>query len=123
MTSSTVATLECAAHGSDQDAEQGIGGDGAEQGPHHRRVLGRRERVDQDMQREQRKAEADRDAAHVLDARAPAAAKGEQPDDEQHRRRGRDVERQDLHDQRGADIGAEHDGKRRDERDHAVGRK
>ena len=34
---------------------------------------------------------------------------------------GGDVERQDLHDQRGADIGAEHDRERRDQADQALG--
>ena len=42
-----------------------------------------------------------------------AAAERHEADDEQHRRGGRDVERQHLHDQRRADVGAEHDGERR----------
>ena len=77
MISSTVATLECAAQvsaGRDHDAQHRIAGDGVEQRAHRRRVLGRRQRVEQDMQREQHQAEADRDASEVLDARARAAA-------------------------------------------------
>ncbi len=64
------------------------------------------------MQRQQHQAEADKDAADVLDARARPAAEGDEADDEQHGRDGGDVERQHLHDQRGADIGAEHDRER-----------
>ena len=119
MISSTVATLECAAQVSAaaiSDAQQRIAGDGAEQRAHRRRVLGRRERVEQDMQREQHQAEPDRHPAEVLDPRARAAAEGDEADDEQHRRAAGDVERQQLHDQRRADIGAEHDRKRRNER-------
>ena len=51
-----------------------------------------------------------------------AAAEGDEADDEQDRRDGGDIERQDLHDQRGADIGAEHDGERRHQADQAFGR-
>ena len=96
----------------EQDAEHGIAGDGVHEHAHARRVLRRRQRIEQDMQRQQHQAEPDKDAADVLDARARPAAEGDQADDEQHGRHGGDVERQDLHDQRGADIGAEHDGER-----------
>src|SRR3981081_3165709 len=40
---------------------------------------------------------------------ARAAAEGDQAEDEKNGRCGSDIERQDLDDQRGADIGAEHD--------------
>ncbi|MEH2607221.1 hypothetical protein V1277_006598 [Bradyrhizobium sp. AZCC 1588] len=83
----------------------------------------RRQRIEQDVQRQQHQAEADKDAADVLDARARPGAKGDQANDEQHRRDGGDVERQDLHDQRGADIGTEHDGERRHQADEPVRRK
>ena len=53
------------------------------------------------------------DAADILDPRARSAAEGDEADDEKHRRDGGNVERQHLHDQGGADIGAEHDRKRR----------
>ena len=75
MISSTMATLECAAQVSDgreQDAQHGIAGDGVQQHAHARRVLGRRQRVEQDVQRQQHQAEPDGDAAEVLDARARA---------------------------------------------------
>ena len=107
----------------DQDAEHGVAGDGVHQHADARRVLGRRQRVEQDVQRQQHQPEADRDAAEILDARTRTVAEGEQADDEQHRRHRGDVERQHLHDQRGADIGAEHDGKRRHQRDQAFGGK
>ena len=74
------------------------------------------------MQRQQHQAEPDRDAADVLDARARAAAEGDQADDKENRRDGGDIEGQDLHDQRGPDIGAEHDGQRRNQADQAFGR-
>ena len=108
--------------GREDDAEHGIAGDGVHEHAHARRILGRRQRVEQDMQRQQHQAEPDRDAADVLDARARPAAEGDQADDEQHRRDGGDIERQDLHDQRGADIGAEHDRKRRHQADQAFRR-
>ena len=80
MISSTVATLECAAQvttARDQDAEHGIAGDGVHQHAHARRVLRRRQRVEQDVQRQQHQAEPDRDAADILDARARPAAEGD----------------------------------------------
>ena len=123
MISSTLATLECTSPGqiaAEQDAEHGIAGDGVHEHADTRRVLRRRQRIEQDMQRQQHQTEPDKDAADVLDARARPAAEGDQADDEQHRRDGGDVERQDLHDQRGADIGAEHDGERGDEADEPL---
>ena len=93
----------------------------AEQRAHRRRLLGRRQRVEQDVQREQRQAEADGDAAERPGQAAAADAEGHEADDEQHRRDRRDVEGQQLHDQRRADIGAEHDGERRHQADQAVG--
>ena len=107
----------------EQDAEHGIAGDGVHEYAHARCVLRRRQRIEQDMQRQQHQAEPDKDAADVLDARARPAAEGDQADDEQYGRDGGDVERQDLHDQRGADIGAEHDGERGDEADEPLRRK
>ena len=41
-----------------------------EQRAHRRRLLGRRQRVEQDVQRQQHQAEADGDAADILDAGA-----------------------------------------------------
>ena len=124
MISSTVATLECTAHvsgGADDDAEHGIAGDRVHEDAHAGRILRRRQRIEQDVQRQQHQAEADGDAAEVLDARARAAAEGDEAEDEQNRRGGSDVERQHLDDQRGADIGAEHDRERRDQADEAFG--
>ena len=105
----------------ERDAEHGIAGDGVHEDPHAGCVFGRRQRVEQNMQRQQHQAEADRDAADVLDARARAAAEGDEADDEQDRGHGGDVERQDLDDQRRADIGAEHDRQRRHQADQAFG--
>ena len=90
---------------------------------HARRILGRRQRVEQDVQRQQHQAEADRDAAEVLDARARrrcGTRSGRCMNSTGATRR--DVERQHLDDQRGADIGAEHDGERRHQADQAFRR-
>jgi hypothetical protein len=106
-----------------QDAENRIAGDGVHEHAYARGILCRRQRIEQDMQRQQHQAEANQDAADVLDARAGPAAERDQAENEQHGRDGGDIERQDLHDQRGADIGAEHDGKRRHQADQALRRK
>jgi hypothetical protein len=55
-------------------------------------------------------------------ATRPTRAEGDEADDEQDRRDLGDVEREHLHDQRGANIGAEHDRKRRHQADEALGR-
>jgi hypothetical protein len=114
-------TSASAAGSVDDDAEHRIGGDGGEQRPHRRRLFGRRQGVKQDMQRQKRQAEPDGDAAERLGEAAAAGAEGDEPDDEQRRRDCGNIERQELHDQRGADIGAEHDGERGHQADHAVG--
>ena len=102
--------------GRDHDAEHGIAGDRIHENADARRILGRCQRIQQDVQRQQHQAEADQDAADVLDPRARAGAEGDEAEDEQNRRDRGDVERQHLDDQRGADIGAEHDGERRHQR-------
>ena len=75
------------------------------------------------MQRQQHQAEPDRDPADILDPRARAAAERNETDDEQDGRGRGDVERQHLNDQRGADIGAEHDRERRHQADQPFGGK
>ena len=100
---------ECA----DQDAEHRIAGDRIHEDAHTGRILGRGQRAEQDMQRQQHQAEADGHAADILDASARPGAEGHQPDDEQRRSRRRDIERKHLNDQRGADIRTEHDCQRR----------
>ena len=75
------------------------------------------------MQGEQRQAEPDGDPAERLGQAAATGAESEEPDDEQHRRDRRNVERQQLHDQCCADIGAEHDGERGHQADDTVGGK
>ena len=107
--------------GADQDAEHGIAGDRIHEDAGAGRIFRRRQRIEQDMQRQQHQSEPDRDAADVLDARPRAAAEGDEADDEQHRCDGGDVERQNLHDQRGADVGPEHDRQRRHQADQAFG--
>ena len=56
-----------------------------------------------------------------MSLRARAAAECDQADDEENRRDGGDVERQDLNNQRGTDIGAEHDCERGHQGDQTFG--
>ncbi len=73
MISSTTATLECAAQVSAAAIRTQSTGSPVivgEQRAHRRRVLGGRQRVEQDMQREQHQAKTDRHPAEVADARA-----------------------------------------------------
>ena len=120
MISSTIATLEWAAQVSRAASRMHITGSPvmAPAGRAHAgRALGRLQRVEQDVQRQQHQPQADGDAAEVLDPAARAAAERDHADDEQRRRGGGDVERQQLHDQRRADVGAEQDGQGRDQAD------
>ena len=81
MTRRTLATLECTSQvtsGADENAEHGIAGDGIQDDADAGRVFGGCQRVEQDMQRQQHQAEADRDAADVLDPRPRAAAEGDE---------------------------------------------
>ena len=67
------------------------------------------------MQRKQHQPDPDRYAAKILKASPLAAPEREDADGDQHRKDNGHVERQDLDDQRRADIGAEHDGERGNE--------
>jgi hypothetical protein len=62
----------------DDDAEHRIAGDRIQDDVDAGRIFGGCERVEQDMQRQQHQAEADRDAAEVLDPRPRAAAEGDE---------------------------------------------
>ena len=74
------------------------------------------------MKRQQHQAETDRDSAHVLDPGLRTAAKRHQAENEQHWGGRGDVEGQDLNDQRGPEVRAEHDRKRRDQTDQTFRR-
>ncbi len=65
------------------------------------------------LQGEQHQPKPDRDPAEIMRPRLPAVAEQDDPDQHETRRRQADIEGQELHDQRGAEIGAEHDGERR----------
>ena len=103
----------------EQDRKQRIDGDQAEQHPERGAFSYGVDQADELVQRHEHEAEADRDAPEV--ARAGRAAPAEHQDAGQHqdRRRLGDVEGQQLHDQRGADIGAEHGRERGDQIDQA----
>ena len=57
----------------------------------------------------------------IADPRGLAALEGEQPDHQQHRGGGIDIEGQHLDDERRPDIGAQHDGQRRRQGEQAAG--
>ena len=80
------------------------------------------EQIDELVQSHQHQTKSDQHAAEVTRA-SRRAAEHQHPDQDQRRRNLGDVERQHLHDERGADIGAEHDGKSRHQVDEAAGRK
>src|SRR3954453_14016727 len=82
--------------GADEDAEHGIASDRVHQESYTGYILRRRQRVQENMQREQHQAETDRDPADVLDPGPSAAAEGDQTQNEQDRGGGGDVERQNL---------------------------
>ena len=82
--------------------------------------LGRRQRVEENVQGQQHEAEADGDAAEARIG-VSADAESDDADDQQDRGGRRYVERQHLHDQGRADIGAQHDGERRNKSDDALG--
>ena len=74
------------------------------------------------LQRDQHQAKPDADPAEIARAGDRAAAEHQDAEQDQQERDRRHVERQHLDDQRRADIGAEHDGQRRDEIDEPAGR-
>ncbi len=86
-----------------------------------RRVLVARHQVEELAQRQQHQAETDEHAAEVVAAGARVPPEHQKADQDQRRRDQHHVERQHLHDQRGADIGAEHHRERRHEIDQAAG--
>jgi len=103
------------------DAKHGIAGHRAHQHANAWRILRRRKRIEQDMERQQHQAQADRDAPEILEAGARPAAEGNQTQNKKDRRNGCYIEREHLNNQRGADIGAQHDRKRRHRTDETVG--
>jgi hypothetical protein len=74
------------------------------------------------VQRRQHQAEADQDAPEVVPGLA-AAPPQDHPGQHQDRRQHRHVERQRLHHQAGAYVGAQHDGQRRRQLHQAARRK
>ena len=108
--------------GRDHDTKYGIGGHGIHENADARRILGGRQRIQQDVQRQQHQAEADQHAADILDPRARPGAESDEAEDEENGRDRGDVEREHLNNERGADIGAQHDGKCRHEADQTFRR-
>ncbi|KAG9578388.1 hypothetical protein KCV01_g16593, partial [Aureobasidium melanogenum] len=104
-----------------QHRQHGLALQRLEHGPQRLGVLDRGERHDQQVQREQHEAEADGDAPQVLVARVVAAPMDRKPQQHEHGRDDRDVERHHLDDQRRTDIGAEHHGQPRREAEEAAG--
>jgi hypothetical protein len=72
--------------------------------------------LEQPGERDQHQAKADRHASEIAGA-GRAGPKRNHADKQEERRKGGDVEGQHLHDQRRADVCAEHRGQRRNQRD------
>ena len=81
-----------------------------------RNILVMRHDLEQPGERDQHQAKAYRHAPEIAGA-GRACAKRDHADEKQQRRERGDVEGQDLHDQRRADVCAEHRGERRNQRD------
>ena len=116
IVSNTTATLECAAQvmaARDDHVDHRHRCDHAEQQPQARDILVRREDRQKLCERDQDQPEADPDPPEIPGAGDAAAAEHDHPDQDEERRHPRDVERQNLHDQGRADIGAEHRGQPR----------
>ena len=95
--------------------------DRGEQRARHRHALCRHQAIEKDVQRQQHQTDADHDPAQVAGPRSTAALECDHTRQQQQWSHGGDIERQDLNHQRGADIGAEHDGKRGREFQGAAG--
>ena len=106
--------------GRKDDIQHRLRGHRAEEQPQARHVLVRREQVDKLMQGHQHQAKPDQHATEVTRA-GRGAAEHQHADQDERRGNLGDVERQHLHDERGADIGAEHDGKGGNQIDESAG--
>ena len=95
--------------------------DRAKQQPQARDILVRRQDGKKLRERNQDQPKADPDAPEIVGAGDAAAAEHHHPDQDEERRHPRDVERQHLHDQGRADIGAEHRGEPGYEIDQSAG--
>jgi hypothetical protein len=109
--------------GAEDDGDEGQASEKAEEFDDLRGVLERFKQGEHLVEREDHQAEADEDAAEVVQHGAAVAAEEQDAEEDQGRREQRDVEGQDGDDERGADIGAEHDGHGGDEADKAAGGK
>ena len=84
--------------GGKQHAQNGLAGDRCENDPHARSIFGGRQRIDQDVQRQQHKTQANRHPAEIARGRASAEIEREQSCEEQERSQCRNVERKRLND-------------------------
>jgi hypothetical protein len=107
-------------YASDNDTQHRVAGDRLQDRAHDRRVLGRREADQQDVQGQQHQTEADGNTSAVLDAGLGSEAEGQEADHEQDRSRRRDIERKRQDDQRGSDIRPQHDRQGRDQRQRTL---
>ncbi len=105
----------------DQQVRQRQVGDRAEHRAQRRGGLDRRHHRDHHVQRQQHQPQPDAGAAQVAPPRMLAAAEGDDAGQDQQRRQRRDIEGQHLHDQRRADIGAEHRRQTRHQRHRPAG--
>ena len=108
--------------GREQNVDQRVCCDRAQQHAQAWCVLIRRDHRQQMVKSDQHQAESDASPAEIAGARDAAAPEHHHADQDEKERDPRDVKRKRLHDQRGADIRAEHHGKRRHQVDEAAGR-
>ncbi len=107
--------------GRQHNVDQRIGGDRPKQHPQARHVLEGGDHREEVLKRDQHQTKPDSDPAEVARAGNRAAPEHEHADQNEQERNPRHVERQHLDNQGGPDIGAEHDGERRNEVDKPAG--
>ena len=96
-------------------AEERLVRHGADERLRDHRAFGGHQCAQKNVQRQQHECDADEHPAQVARAGSAAALEGDHAGHQEHGRHHRDIERQHLHDQRGADIGTEHRRERGDQ--------
>jgi hypothetical protein len=105
----------------DHDVQQRFRRKRAEQQPQTRRILEQSDEIEQLMQRHQHQAEPDCYPPKIAGARDLAPAEHQHAEQDQRRRGRREIKREELNDQRRADIGPEHHGEGRHQVHQAAG--
>ena len=109
-------------HRADDDVEHHLVGQRGQQRAHRRRLDQRLRRLDDELQRQQDQPEADQHAADPAERGLLARDEHHHADEDQQRRQPRQVEREHHRHHRAADVGAQHHGQRRRQRDQVLPR-